>query len=436
MPFWRFYLRGCRASFLAAAQLSLISVVLICIFRYRKLALRWHPDKNPDNQQEATVRFREVSEAYEVLIDDKKRKIYDQYGKEGLLNNGRPSGSHHRSRSDHADFGAFDPFNFGFGFGPGFAFRDPEDVFRDFFKGDPMADLMDDFFGNDPFFSSTKNILNLTFLHLFYLFSLFLMQIRFESATITFEEDKMHNWRTRFSLPWVSVWEGLWAWAAFSTLTKAWWRAAEAVQSSFPRQLLGWDPQGRQRRPLRELPLQLGSSMAKRSSPKSTKRLFNRLVCFLDNRFLTTCIFFFQSDWKWRRDCDGDGKRSAQIEDGQRHFSGHQLLNALSRKASFVVILCFINENLLSLCIMEEDEKFASPSLYVCVSVHRTNGVRNMCRTAGEFQRRIHFSCCLFIASKFHSSPTGSLLWIVILVILVSDSLKKKTCCGQEGEKN
>lgn len=127
--------------------------------RYRKLALRWHPDKNPDNQDEATIRFREVSEAYEVLIDDKKRKIYDQYGKEGLLNGGRPTSSHHhRSRSDHgATFGNFDtfgfgsPFDFGFGFSS-FAFRDPEEVFKEFFRGDPMADIMDDFFGNDPFF--------------------------------------------------------------------------------------------------------------------------------------------------------------------------------------------------------------------------------------------------------------------------------------------
>ncbi|HRW58966.1 MAG TPA: molecular chaperone DnaJ [Chlamydiales bacterium] len=50
---------------------------------YRKLALKYHPDKNPDDSS-ATEKFKKVSEAYEVLSDEKKRQIYDQYGKEGL----------------------------------------------------------------------------------------------------------------------------------------------------------------------------------------------------------------------------------------------------------------------------------------------------------------------------------------------------------------
>ncbi|KAF4020507.1 hypothetical protein G4228_012191 [Cervus hanglu yarkandensis] len=94
---------------------------------YRKLALKWHPDKNPENKEEAERKFKQVAEAYEVLSDAKKRDIYDRYGKEGL-NGGGGGGSHFDS-----------PFEFGF------TFRNPEDVFREFFGGrDPFSF---DFFG-------------------------------------------------------------------------------------------------------------------------------------------------------------------------------------------------------------------------------------------------------------------------------------------------
>ncbi|XP_055696093.1 dnaJ homolog subfamily B member 6 [Lutzomyia longipalpis] len=98
---------------------------------YRKLALKWHPDKNPNNQDEANKRFKEISEAYEVLSDERKRRVYDQYGKEGLMGHNE---RHHRSRRH-------DPEDYDFMGNFGFTFRDPEEVFREFFGNSPFAEI-------------------------------------------------------------------------------------------------------------------------------------------------------------------------------------------------------------------------------------------------------------------------------------------------------
>jgi molecular chaperone DnaJ len=50
---------------------------------YRKLAMKWHPDRNPDNPK-AEEHFKEAKEAYEVLSDTQKRAIYDRHGHAGL----------------------------------------------------------------------------------------------------------------------------------------------------------------------------------------------------------------------------------------------------------------------------------------------------------------------------------------------------------------
>ena len=53
---------------------------------YRKLAMKWHPDKNPDNTTQAEAKFKEISLAYDVLSDKKKKNQYDTFGEAGLNN--------------------------------------------------------------------------------------------------------------------------------------------------------------------------------------------------------------------------------------------------------------------------------------------------------------------------------------------------------------
>ena len=74
---------------------------------YRKLALQYHPDRNPD-KPEAEEKFKEASEAYAVLVDSNKRAQYDRFGHAGLGSSG---------------FGGFDPG----------AFQDFSDIFSDLF---------------------------------------------------------------------------------------------------------------------------------------------------------------------------------------------------------------------------------------------------------------------------------------------------------------
>ncbi|RWR88476.1 dnaJ subfamily B member 13-like protein [Cinnamomum micranthum f. kanehirae] len=93
---------------------------------YHKLAMKLHPDKNPNNKKEAEAKFKQISEAYEVLSDSQKRAIYDQYGEEGLKGQVPPPGAG----------GAGGPTFFQAGDGPTvfrFSPRNVNDIFSEFF---------------------------------------------------------------------------------------------------------------------------------------------------------------------------------------------------------------------------------------------------------------------------------------------------------------
>ncbi|KAH6724871.1 hypothetical protein BKA61DRAFT_627454 [Leptodontidium sp. MPI-SDFR-AT-0119] len=123
---------------------------------YRKMALKHHPDKNKDNPNSAE-KFKEVSQAYEILSDPEKRTTYDQYGLEFMLRGGPPPPDPSAGGNPYAGAAGGMPGGFDFGGagmpgggrnfhyefntgGPGggsggFSFSNPESIFSEFLRG-------------------------------------------------------------------------------------------------------------------------------------------------------------------------------------------------------------------------------------------------------------------------------------------------------------
>ena len=110
---------------------------------YRKLALQWHPDRNKDPK--AQDKFKEITKAYEVLSDSKKREMYDSYG-EAAFSQGSGFGGQ-SPFGEQAQTGRYGPFTYtyqtsggnpfeGFDFG---GFSDPFEIFESFFGGSPYG---------------------------------------------------------------------------------------------------------------------------------------------------------------------------------------------------------------------------------------------------------------------------------------------------------
>lgn len=130
---------------------------------YRKLALKWHPDRNHGNKEAAEKQFKAISEAYEVLSDKNKRAIYDQFGEEGLKNGTQQPGAEGFGGEARFPGGSFFNFSsggarggrtgYGGGFGGhgggGFRPTNADDIFRQFFGGGAGGDPFASAFGGD-----------------------------------------------------------------------------------------------------------------------------------------------------------------------------------------------------------------------------------------------------------------------------------------------
>ena len=83
---------------------------------YRKAALKWHPDRNPQKKQEAEEKFREATESYSILSEPQKRAAYDRYGFAGLSRGGFDGGVNQTIFDEFQDiFGDFFGFEDIFG---------------------------------------------------------------------------------------------------------------------------------------------------------------------------------------------------------------------------------------------------------------------------------------------------------------------------------
>ncbi|KAI4861827.1 DnaJ-domain-containing protein [Hypoxylon rubiginosum] len=141
---------------------------------YRKAALKWHPDKNKDNPS-ASEKFKECSQAYEILSDPEKRKTYDQFGLEFLLRGGAapPPGENPFASAQGGMPGGFQGFDFGGGMPSGgmpggggartfhfstgggshpFNFSNPESIFAEFMRSSASAGGNEDEPDMNPFF--------------------------------------------------------------------------------------------------------------------------------------------------------------------------------------------------------------------------------------------------------------------------------------------
>ena len=110
---------------------------------YKKQSLKWHPDRHRENQEKATKKFQEISEAYQILRDPERRKVYDQFGEQVAQGCDNNDSNNRNYNNPFTNMNGESRSNVRFNFHSNMV--DPNDLFNNMFSGEGIPEIFNTF---------------------------------------------------------------------------------------------------------------------------------------------------------------------------------------------------------------------------------------------------------------------------------------------------